>query len=82
MSKPVIRDESFDFIKGFLIFLVVWGHVIQFFYTGNSLENPILIWIYSFHMPLFIFISGYFALYTIRKSTKECIHTRIQRILI
>lgn len=33
-------------------------------------------------MPLFIFISGYFALYTIRKSTKECIHTRIQRLLI
>lgn len=82
MNKQVTRDESFDFIKGFLIFLVVWGHVIQYFYNGNFLESSIYIWIYSFHMPLFILISGYFALGTINKSTKECIHTRMQRLLV
>lgn len=83
-TGTILRDKSFDFIKGVLIFLVVWGHGIQFFLGGgnNYLHNPFYIWIYSFHMPLFIFISGYFALHTINKNFKECLYTRLYRLLI
>ncbi|MDR1895700.1 MAG: acyltransferase family protein [Prevotellaceae bacterium] len=40
-----------DIAKGLGIFLVVVGHVIS---SGNILHH----WIYSFHMPLFFFLSG------------------------
>lgn len=55
------RDYLFDNYKVFLIFLVVVGH-----FVGPSVADNnfllILKWvIVSFHMPAFIFISGYFA---------------------
>jgi fucose 4-O-acetylase-like acetyltransferase len=64
MSKT--RDLSFDFIKGFLIFLVCWGHIIQFTIGEGHLQNETFMLIYSFHMPLFIMISGYFACKSIK----------------
>lgn len=57
------RDYFFDNIKGFLIILVVFGHAIQ--YLAFKRNSPALLGlfmlIYSFHMPLFIFISGFFS---------------------
>ncbi|MGV3589344.1 MAG: acyltransferase family protein [Adhaeribacter sp.] len=44
-----------NLLKGSLIFLVVLGHIIQ----GKLNESLIRYIIYSFHMPLFIGISGY-----------------------
>lgn len=49
-----------DALKCFAMFLVIWGHVIQYGVT-DYLENDIHIDIYSFHMPLFMMISGFFA---------------------
>jgi len=49
-----------DSLKGFLIFLVVWGHCIQF-NNINYDNNIIFRIIYSFHMPLFFAVSGYCA---------------------
>ena len=46
-----------DALKCFAMFLVIWGHVIQYGVT-DYLENDIHIGIYSFHMPLFFFLSG------------------------
>lgn len=47
-----------DNLKGVLILLVVLGHCIQ--HTSNEYEiNLLFRYIYSFHMPLFIFVSGY-----------------------
>lgn len=40
-------------VKAGGIFLVLWGHE----FTPHSIRS----WIYSFHMPLFFFISGYLA---------------------
>lgn len=54
-----MRTAWIDNIKAFLIFLVVLGHVIQFWPNNNWCENRLFLIIYSFHMPLFIFISGY-----------------------
>lgn len=78
----MIRDKSFDFIKGILIFLVVWGHSIQFYIDGNYLLNPIYIWIYSFHMPLFIFVSGYFGAKTVNGDIITCIKKQWHRLFL
>ena len=49
-----------DNLKGLLIILVILGHAIQF--TLPDYENVFAFrLIYSFHMPLFFFISGYLA---------------------
>lgn len=59
------RIEHFDAIKGLAIILVVLGHVLQrsFGQHVNVFETII----YSFHMALFMFVSGYFS-YSINKS--------------
>ena len=51
------RIQYLDALRGFAILLVIIGHLIQFNYK-SSLENPIFNIIYSFHMPLFFFLSG------------------------
>ncbi len=56
----VKRDEFFDSLKFFLISLVILGHTLEISEKTRvvlALYNTI----YSFHMPLFIFISGYFS---------------------
>lgn len=64
-----IRDIGLDNIKTLLVFLVILGHVIQKVYIieGIEFDNSLLFRvIYSFHMPLFMAISGY--LYSWEKS--------------
>lgn len=60
------RIEYIDALKGFAILLVVMGHVIPWSFESFDIAKemtptPILLWkiIYSFHMPLFMFISGF-----------------------
>ena len=60
------RLEYIDALKGFAILLVVMGHVIPWCFESfrdipSMSPTPILLWeiIYSFHMPLFMFISGF-----------------------
>ena len=48
------RVEYLDYVRGMAILLVVLGHM-------YNVEDPIRILIYSFHMPLFFMISGFFA---------------------
>lgn len=50
-----VRDLSFDFLKGFLIILVITGHILP----GNADEGFRGL-IYYFHMPLFMATTGYF----------------------
>lgn len=45
-----------DALRGFAIILVVFGHVLQLYFSENALAFRI---VYSFHMPLFFFICGY-----------------------
>ena len=51
------RIDSIDALKGFAIVLVVSGHAIQSS-TCSFDENVYFRIIYSFHMPLFMFLSG------------------------
>ena len=51
------RNQQLDIVKGFAIVLVVLGHAIQ--YTYRDFDNLFVFrLIYSFHMPLFMFVSG------------------------
>lgn len=43
-----------DYLKAFAMFLVVLGH------SGIDDSSILKSWIYGFHMPLFVFMSGYF----------------------
>lgn len=54
------RNHYFDNAKLVLIFLVVFGHFIEPI-TSNRLIRTVFLFIYTFHMPAFIFISGYFS---------------------
>ena len=55
------KDPYIDAAKGIAIVLVVIGHTIQYSYQGDNafFDNIVFRWIYSFHMPLFMIISGY-----------------------
>lgn len=55
------RNSFFDNAKVILIFLVVFGHMIQPLTDGSKNINTLYLWIYTFHMPAFIFLSGFFA---------------------
>lgn len=66
-----------DALKGIGIILVILGHI-------YSIYNKVNIWIYSFHMPLFFFISGYLSLNSLKsnKSNKEYLIKKIKTLLI
>ncbi|WP_338781316.1 acyltransferase family protein [Metabacillus sp. FJAT-52054] len=55
------RDSYFDNAKFLLIILVVFGHLIRSFIDNNDVMLHIYKFIYTFHMPAFILVSGYFA---------------------
>lgn len=53
------RIGYIDNLKGFAIVLVVLGHLIQYITVpDNYLYDGLWRWIYSFHMQLFVMISG------------------------
>ena len=54
------RNPFFDNAKFLLIFLVVLGHMLSIGNSNYKLNHAATEWIFSFHMPLFVFISGYF----------------------
>lgn len=68
------RDLLPDVLKGFGIIMVVLGHCIQSGsgaeYLGNTgyFEDRWYQFIYSFHMPLFMIISGYYAWNSVRRA--------------
>lgn len=55
------RDFYFDNAKFILIFLVVFGHLLRSFIEDHEQILTLYKVIYTFHMPAFIVISGYFA---------------------
>lgn len=64
------RDNLIDTIKAFAIILVVLGHSIQYNMPQNFDSSYLFRLIYSFHMPLFMFLSGYVSLYSSKPSLK------------
>jgi fucose 4-O-acetylase-like acetyltransferase len=59
-NKNTNRVSKFDNIKFLLIMLVVMGHFIDECTDVSDVYRSIFVFIYSFHMPLFFVVSGYF----------------------
>lgn len=55
------RIQKWDILKAILIFLVVLGHLVDYYTENNAFARSLYLFIYTFHMPLFIFISGIFS---------------------
>lgn len=53
-----MRNRFYDNIRGFSIILVVVGHAIQLAFPNDFDSILMFRLIYSFHMPLFMFLSG------------------------
>lgn len=70
MSSVVARDTRIDGLKFILIFLVILGHISYYDY-GLRINRII----YSFHMPLFVMISGFF---THRQSPQRFWHASLK----
>ncbi len=68
------RNSLLDVMKGIGILLVVIGHV-----SSNSILNR---WIYSFHMPLFFFISGILYFLSTKVDSKTFLRKKFQGLLI
>lgn len=72
--KKENRDILADVLKGFGIILVVLGHCIQTGSGSGFLENAAYFddklyqFIYTFHMPLFMAVSGYYAWNSINRA--------------
>ncbi len=84
MASSSTRYIFPDQLRGILICFVVLGHVVGLYYKNNMDDywsNPLIYIIYSFHMPLFIALSGFFSGVSKKKSLKEYLNNRFQRLL-
>ncbi|MCR4650884.1 MAG: acyltransferase family protein [Lachnospiraceae bacterium] len=57
-NVPGERIAYWDNLKAVLIILVVLGHMLE--KSGSECASAVYAMIYSFHMPLFVFVSGFF----------------------
>ncbi len=80
------RDTRIDLAKGILISLVVVGHAIQYSLGSEYCQskqffnNFVFKLIYSFHMPLFMMISGYLFYYSNKKPFKVLLFSKFKSI--
>jgi len=80
------KNPTIDIAKGVAIILVVYGHVIQHSMAPGTREfflNPVFKVIYTFHMPLFVFISGFLMASSLnRKSVGDVFVARVKSLLL
>ena len=76
------RLQAFDLLKLFAIFLVIWGHTIQYFLASYHRDELVWRLIYSFHMPLFMMISGYFSVSSMRMPFKSFVLKKFSQLIL
>lgn len=77
-----MRLLQFDALKLFAIYLVIWGHCIQHLLSSDYVDETGYVMIYSFHMPLFMIISGYFAYSGLKRNFLSGIVTKARQLLL
>ena len=70
-----------DVLKLFTIYLVLWGHSIMHFQPDYK-QSVIFQTIYAFHMPLFMMLSGYFAISSMSLAAKEFFVKKVRQLLL
>ncbi len=77
ITEKTKRNILTDMVRGLAVILVVWGHCIQ---EGNGaafsaemmyFDDRLYQLIYSFHMPLFALIAGYYAYVSVLKARTD-----------
>ncbi len=82
------RNLYIDILKAITIILVIVGHCIQYgsgleYSYGSFFNHPVFILIYSFHMPLFMLISGFLFSFSVKKRKwDELLLIRIKQLII
>lgn len=78
------RILYWDVIKAFTIFLVIYAHGLQFFTYNTDYwqEDFVCQFIISFHMPLFMIVSGYFANSIYRRNFYFILSHKARQILL
>jgi fucose 4-O-acetylase-like acetyltransferase len=76
------RIESFDYIKYVAILLVVWGHCIGFFIELDHTMNWAYTFIYSFHMPLFMMVTGFFGAKLYKNKFVDMVSKKFTQLLL
>lgn len=72
-----------DFAKLIAIYLVVFGHALQYLHPGTDPHyNYMWLFVYSFHMPLFMLISGYFSYSILNESFLTLIKKKTFQLII
>lgn len=66
-----VRTQKWDILKFLLIFLVVLGHAADYYTEISEEMRSLYLFIYSFHMPVFIFVSGLFAKRTVKEKRTD-----------
>lgn len=76
-AKHTERNYLFDNLKAILIFLVVFAHIMNVDRYPCKWMQSIYTFIYFFHMPAFIFVSGYFS-----KKVDKCREHAVQNYFV
>ena len=67
------RIAKWDNLKLLLIFCVVVGHTIYTFHNTSLLARSLYLFLYSFHMPAFLFVAGLFSKHAVRARRYETV---------
>lgn len=67
------RIAKWDNIKFFMMACVVIGHTIYHFNGSSELAKSLYLFIYLFHMPVFVFVAGLFSKHTVWQRRYEAV---------
>lgn len=81
-SQDSNRNVAFDLVKAFAIWLVVYGHCEQHLLTLDRTDNPVYQFIYTFHMPLFMMVSGYFSASSLKQNVVPFLLKKSRTLLL
>ncbi len=71
------RSYLFDNYRALLIYFVVLGHTLSYANKSSAIYPAIYYFIYFFHMPAFLFVSGYFS-----KNVDKCREKAVRTLFV
>ncbi len=84
MKKVIVekyRLLSFDLIKLLAIFFVIWGHSISGFLSTDSSDNAVFRILNSFHVALFMMISGFFSVSSMKLDAFHFVFKKFKQLI-
>lgn len=76
------RMEYIDLTKLFAIYCVLWGHSLQYMSANDFINNNVASFVYSFHMPLFMVLSGYFFSSSLKLTFVSLIIKKVRQLIL